>query len=344
MVMNYYFIKKHAYLPRSYCCPFLKCRLPFASAVDMVEHIKICSKFRESEMWCPACGVWSTYYTSKSGNCSWKRHSFAEKMLRPIKSISRPRPTSIALSQTHPPRPSSTPITIEILRRTQPSDIRVSNPDEPPLLNMLAEIDSQCVISELYDDSISRGAPAEMDAQDIPPIPELFDHSFPRIAPVGIDSRDIGSELFGNSSINSIPVGIDSQNVILDLSDGPTPNENPAGADVEQMEQPVVSVIRTYPIGTSAEQRDLPETRPVASIRGQQFHSPAQLATRGLGRERQHVVTSPSESLLLDPNKYVLDPSIRALIPRGFGMNLFRSPAKRISSTSRARSHPKEPS
>lgn len=162
--MDYYFIKKHADMQASYCCPFLKCRIPFDSAVGMVEHIKTCSKFRESEMWCPACDVWGTYHTSKSGSCSWKKHTFAEKMLKPIKSISghigykasgrRSPSPSISGPSKSPSLSIST--AIEIARKSPTCDVGLPN-------GIPAEIDSRCEFIELYDDSIFKGKPAEME-------------------------------------------------------------------------------------------------------------------------------------------------------------------------------------
>ncbi|KAI0155526.1 hypothetical protein BJ166DRAFT_336451 [Pestalotiopsis sp. NC0098] len=88
MITDYYFIERRAD-PEGDCrCPFLRCKQTFASAIEMVKHVKICGAFRGSEWWCPGCGELDSYHVGKSGNCALKMHGFAKKVLKPIKSIS----------------------------------------------------------------------------------------------------------------------------------------------------------------------------------------------------------------------------------------------------------------
>jgi hypothetical protein len=158
--MDYYFIQKHADLQRSFCCPFLRCRIPCTSAVELVEHIKTCPKFYQSEMWCPDCDVAGTYHANKS-SCAWKKHGFAERVLRPIKSIPLRRQPSAVLSQLNAPQPCASQSNVPRLDAQRLTSTYILEEDTEV---DAAEIDSRIQIPELSGNPVRGGYPVEIDS------------------------------------------------------------------------------------------------------------------------------------------------------------------------------------
>jgi hypothetical protein len=85
-IMDYYFVKKSANPDNKCQCPMLRCRLPFNSVIEMIEHVKHCNEFQRGESWCVSCNVADTFPVAKPGHCPWK-DTLTQKLRKSIEPI-----------------------------------------------------------------------------------------------------------------------------------------------------------------------------------------------------------------------------------------------------------------
>ncbi|KAK9783619.1 putative C2H2-type domain-containing protein [Seiridium cardinale] len=198
MLMDYYFLDEIDRSRDPCLCPMLRCRIPFTSAVAMVQHVKRCNGFGGGEAWCPKCDVPGRFPLSNRSHCVWKRDTLTQKVMKPIDSIVGH--VSRRLSGRRSPAPghrapsSSSPSNPEPLKYTDYSHTNVQAASNS------TEIDSRSR-SELANDPVKTN-PVEMGVPSSTSGTIFPSYSIPAQAEYKSSREPAGSaELNGSTSI-----------------------------------------------------------------------------------------------------------------------------------------------
>lgn len=88
MTMEYFFLSGRASPDEPRECPMIRCRQRFEDARCMIQHLKVCDRLKEGELWCPCCHTCQRFNVVDRSHCSWKRETLSRKLENGVRRIS----------------------------------------------------------------------------------------------------------------------------------------------------------------------------------------------------------------------------------------------------------------
>ncbi|KAI0009629.1 hypothetical protein F4779DRAFT_361837 [Xylariaceae sp. FL0662B] len=156
MIVEYFFLSGRASPDEPRECPMIRCRRQFEDARCMIQHVKICDRFKEGELWCPCCHTCQRFNTIDRTQCSWRRETLSRKLENGVRRISN----TIQRKCSGNKHPEDTRQFLNVA----PSSLSVNK-----ITNQnTAPIERHKLHSELADTQLMNELPGSFTAQELP--------------------------------------------------------------------------------------------------------------------------------------------------------------------------------